>query len=184
MENKLEEIKRALESFSIDRIEEKEIKEKEKIISIDIDSSHIDWNSILSNSLGGTGNTISTAASQSGPWTWTGSGGAGSTVTGGGGGAGSSGSYSYSFGGGGGGTSSLNWSSTQPTLQVSGDAEFEGDIKWRGQSLVELLKAINNRLAILVPDPAKLEHFESLKKAYDHYKTLEALCELPTKKEK
>ena len=66
-------------------------------------------------------------------------------------------------------------------LQVSGDAEFEGDVKIKGVSIGKALADIQKRLAILVPDPAKLEHFEALKKAYDHYKTLEALCELPTK---
>ena len=69
-------------------------------------------------------------------------------------------------------------------LKVSGDAEFEGDIKIKGKSITELLKGIEDRLAILVPDPEKLEHFEALKKAYDHYKTLEALCQLPDKEEK
>jgi hypothetical protein len=41
------------------------------------------------------------------------------------------------------------------------------------------MEAMSKRLAILVPDPDKLEHFEALKKAYDHYKLLEALCEIP-----
>jgi hypothetical protein len=41
------------------------------------------------------------------------------------------------------------------------------------------METISNRLAILQPDPAKLEHFAALKKAYEHYKTLEALCEIP-----
>jgi hypothetical protein len=68
-------------------------------------------------------------------------------------------------------------------LHVSSDAEFDGDIKWKGRSLGDLLTTIEKRLAILTPDPAKLEHFEALQKAYKHYKTLEALCELPTKKE-
>jgi hypothetical protein len=64
-------------------------------------------------------------------------------------------------------------------LKVSGDSEFEGDVKIKGVSIAKALDDINKRLAILVPDPAKLEHFEALKKAYDHYKLLEALCELP-----
>jgi hypothetical protein len=72
-------------------------------------------------------------------------------------------------------------SSTSPSgnLQVNGDAEIDGDIKWQGRSLKEMFNKIEQRLAILVPDPNKLEHFEALKKAYDHYKVLEALCELP-----
>lgn len=67
------------------------------------------------------------------------------------------------------------------TLQVSGDAEFDGDVKIKGVSISKILADIQDRLAILVPDPAKLEHFEALKKAYNHYKTLEALCEIPKK---
>jgi len=79
---------------------------------------------------------------------------------------------------------STNWnniipSTTQPTIKVSGDAEFEGRVKINGKDLAEFMETMSKRLAILVPDPEKLEHFEALKKAYDHYKLLEALCELP-----
>lgn len=68
-------------------------------------------------------------------------------------------------------------------LHVNTDAIFEGDIKWKGRSLGDMLTTIEKRLAILTPDPAKLKHFEALQKAYDHYKTLEALCEVPEKKD-
>ena len=86
-------------------------------------------------------------------------------------------------------TNGTNWvtinnSNKQPLVQVKGDAEFEGKVKINGQDLGEFMETISKRLAILVPDPAKLEHFEALKKAYNHYKTLEALCELPTKETK
>jgi hypothetical protein len=50
------------------------------------------------------------------------------------------------------------------------------DITVDGQSLKEFMKKMEQRLAILVPDPAKLEKFEALKKAYEHYKTMESLC--------
>jgi hypothetical protein len=70
-------------------------------------------------------------------------------------------------------------SAPQSSLQVNGDANFEGDLKIKGVSIANTLETINKRLSILVPDPAKLEHFAALKKAYEHYKTLEALCELP-----
>jgi hypothetical protein len=40
----------------------------------------------------------------------------------------------------------------------------------------ERLGAIEERLNILVPDPAKLEKYEALQKAYEHYKTMERLC--------
>jgi len=72
---------------------------------------------------------------------------------------------------------------SQQSLNVKGDAEFEGKVKINGQDIGEFMETISKRLAILVPDPAKLEHFESLKKAYNHYKTLEALCEVPKKEE-
>lgn len=52
----------------------------------------------------------------------------------------------------------------------------DGDIKIGKQSLKEFMTKMEQRLAILVPDPAKLEKFEALKKAYEHYKTMESLC--------
>jgi len=67
-------------------------------------------------------------------------------------------------------------SSSSGNLKVSGNAEIEGDIKWQGRSLKDMFNKIEQRLAILVPDPNKLEQFEALKKAYNHYKILEALC--------
>jgi hypothetical protein len=76
-------------------------------------------------------------------------------------------------------SSNLNGSN----LKVSGDAEVDGDIKIKGKSLGEFMDTLERRLAILTPDPDKLAHFEALKKAYNHYKVLEALCELPNKKD-
>jgi hypothetical protein len=61
-------------------------------------------------------------------------------------------------------------------LHVTSDAEFEGDIKWKGRSLGTMLETIEARLSILQPDTAKLEKFEALKKAYEHYKLMEKLC--------
>jgi len=82
-----------------------------------------------------------------------------------------------------GGSSYNTWDTSHPSLQVTGDATFDGDIKVQGKSLADWMKTMEKRLAILVPDPKKLEHFEALQKAYAHYKTLEALCELPSKDE-
>lgn len=93
---------------------------------------------------------------------------------------GTSGSYygntNYTF-------SNITGASANKGLQVNGDAAFEGDVKIKGVSITDSIDKINKRLAILVPDPDKLEHFEALKRAYENYKTLEALCELPTKDE-
>lgn len=76
------------------------------------------------------------------------------------------------------GTSNGTWASTTNpgALQVQGDAEFKGKVKINGQDLAETLKTIQDRLAILVPDPKLLDKYEALKQAYEHYKTLEALC--------
>lgn len=61
-------------------------------------------------------------------------------------------------------------------LSVKGNAEFDGDVKIKGHSILHLLKKIEDRLAVLQePDPERLEKFAALKKAYDHYKTLERL---------
>ena len=53
-----------------------------------------------------------------------------------------------------------------------------GDIKIGNRSLKTFMDTMEKRLAILQPDPAKLEKFEALKKAYEHYKHLESLCEI------
>ena len=68
------------------------------------------------------------------------------------------------------------WISTSAKLKKFGVIEKVIASIFQGKALEDIQK----RLAILVPDPAKLEHFAALKKAYDHYKLLEALCELPT----
>jgi hypothetical protein len=66
--------------------------------------------------------------------------------------------------------------SAKSGLHVTSDAEFEGDIKWKGRSLGKLLEKIEDRLAVLTePDPKKLEKFAALKKAYDQYKLMEKL---------
>jgi len=92
---------------------------------------------------------------------------------------GSSGSYYMTNGTGGSNWATINTNNGQSTLNVKGDAEFEGKVMINRQDLGEFMETISKRLAILVPDPDKLEHFEALKKAYNHYKLLEALCELP-----
>jgi len=45
-----------------------------------------------------------------------------------------------------------------------------------GSAMRKRLEAIEERLNILVPDPTKLEKYEALQKAYEHYKTMERLC--------
>lgn len=61
------------------------------------------------------------------------------------------------------------------SIFVEGDAEFNGDIRWKGRSIAKLLEKIEERLCILEPPPEKLEKYQALKKAYDHYKMMEHL---------
>ena len=71
-----------------------------------------------------------------------------------------------------------NWNSPS-TVNISTDGidmAAGTDIKIDGKSLKSFMDKMEERLAILVPDPAKLEKFEALKKAYEHYKTMESLC--------
>jgi len=58
------------------------------------------------------------------------------------------------------------------------------DIKIGERSLSEFMTKMEERLAILVPDPEKLEKFEALRKAYEHYKLMEKLCQVEKKEEK
>jgi hypothetical protein len=79
------------------------------------------------------------------------------------------------------GTSGYTFNSTPTpsTVSISTtgiDMAAGTDITVGGQSLKEFMKKMEQRLAILVPDPKKLEKFEALKKAYEHYKTMESLC--------
>lgn len=82
------------------------------------------------------------------------------------------GTSGYTLGGNG------NWSN-QANVHINSDGidiKEGGDIKVDGKSLKEFMLKMEQRMAILVPDPKKLEKFEALKKAYEHYKTLESLC--------
>jgi len=65
------------------------------------------------------------------------------------------------------------------TVNITGDGlvmDEKADIKIGGKSLKEFMSKMEERMAILVPDPKKLEQFEALKRAYDNYKLMEKLC--------
>ena len=62
------------------------------------------------------------------------------------------------------------------STEVSGDMSVNGDIKIKVKSVMEMIQTINDRLFILNPDPKKLEKYEALKKAYDHYKLMEKIA--------
>ena len=83
------------------------------------------------------------------------------------------------------GTGGYNWNNP-PTVNITGggiDMADGTDITVGGKSLKEFMTKMEERLAILVPDPAKLEQFQALKKAYEHYKLMESLCQEQPKEE-
>ena len=85
----------------------------------------------------------------------------------------SGGSY-YTISGAGGGAIGA---SNNVNIGTNGiDLKEGADVKIDGKSLKDFMTKMEQRMAILVPDPVKLEKFEALKKAYEHYKTMESLC--------
>ena len=83
------------------------------------------------------------------------------------------------------GTGGHNWNNP-PTVNITGtgiDMAAGTDITVDGKSLKTFMNKMEERLAILIPDPKKLEQFEALKKAYEHYKLMESLCQEPPKED-
>lgn len=64
-------------------------------------------------------------------------------------------------------------SNGKSTLQVKGDAAFEGDIKLKGKSLEETLTKIEERLAILHTNSKLEDKWEKLKELGNQYRKLE-----------
>jgi len=82
------------------------------------------------------------------------------------------------------GSYTINNSSASVNISSDGiDMAAGTDIKVDGKSLKEFMNKMEERLAILVPDPKKLEQFAALKKAYEHYKLMESLCQEQPKEE-
>jgi hypothetical protein len=66
-----------------------------------------------------------------------------------------------------------DWGNLSNTLQVNGDANFEGDIKIKGKSLVDSLEKIEEKLAILRPNEQLEEKWEELRNLRKQYMELE-----------
>lgn len=78
--------------------------------------------------------------------------------------------------GGGGAGTGYSWQGSQ--ANSSGTIKLEGsdaDIIVQGKSMKAWMDAVEQRLCILEPKPELLEKYQSLKQAYEHYKTLEAI---------
>jgi hypothetical protein len=68
----------------------------------------------------------------------------------------------------------LNWNDyPSPGLKVEGDAEFAGDVKIKGKSIAETLNKLEERLAILHPNPELEDRWEELKELGKRYRELE-----------
>lgn len=59
------------------------------------------------------------------------------------------------------------------SLQVEGDAEITGDLKVNGKSILSSLEKIEERLAILHPNPELEERWETLRDLRNKYQQLE-----------
>ncbi len=59
------------------------------------------------------------------------------------------------------------------TLKVNGNADFEGEVTIKGKSLSEMLEKIEERLAILHPNPELEDKWDELKELSKRYKELE-----------
>ena len=59
------------------------------------------------------------------------------------------------------------------TLSVKGDADFEGEVTIKGKKLTEMFEKIEERLAILHPNPELEDRWYELKELGKRYKELE-----------
>ena len=60
------------------------------------------------------------------------------------------------------------------TLKVNGNADFEGEVTIKGKNLTDMLEKIEERLAILHPNPKLEDKWDELKELGKRYKELEA----------
>jgi hypothetical protein len=60
------------------------------------------------------------------------------------------------------------------TLSVKGDANFEGEVSIKGKNIADMFAKIEERLAILHPNPKLEDKWDELKELSKRYKELEA----------
>ena len=60
------------------------------------------------------------------------------------------------------------------SLSVKGNADFEGEVTIKGKSLTDMFEKIEERLAILHPNPKLEDKWDELKELGKRYKELEA----------
>jgi len=62
------------------------------------------------------------------------------------------------------------------TLSVSGDADFNGDVRVKGRSLAEFMEQVEQRLNILQPNPELEREWDELRELGERYRELEQQC--------
>ena len=72
-----------------------------------------------------------------------------------------------------------SWITSDPNLkgasiQVKGDAEFDGEVTIKGKNIADMFAKIEERLAILHPNPELEDRWDELKELGKRYKELEA----------
>ena len=60
------------------------------------------------------------------------------------------------------------------TLKVNGDADFDGEVTIKGKNIADMFAKIEERLAILHPNPELEDRWDELKELAKRYKELEA----------
>lgn len=73
---------------------------------------------------------------------------------------------------------SSSWITSDPslkgsTLKVNGDADFEGEVTIKGKNIADMFSKIEERLAILHPNPELEDRWDELKELAKRYKELE-----------
>ena len=74
---------------------------------------------------------------------------------------------------------STGWITSDPslkgsTLKVNGDADFDGEVTIKGKNIADMFSKIEERLAILHPNPELEDRWDELKELGKRYKELEA----------
>lgn len=72
------------------------------------------------------------------------------------------------------GMGSVGWAAAHTSLQVNGDANFQGDITVKGKSIMDSLNRIEERLAILHPNNDLEQEWDKLRALRNAYMELEA----------
>ena len=71
----------------------------------------------------------------------------------------------------------ISTNGTDTTLSVTGDADFDGDVRVQGRSLAEFMQQVSQRLNILQPNPELEAEWDELRELGARYRELEQQLE-------